>query len=213
MDTNISVEEIRARIRRSVTRTIWYTFICAFLLLTSNLLFKTVIGRFFPLFLEYEVYVNVVIILGLGYLIINSTSNVIYWIIRGRLDHAIATLFRTITRIAGIATLLAVLTSVFNINPAAALTVGSFTGMVVGFATQTVLGQAVAGMFLTLLRPFKPGDVVTVAGQRGIVKDIGIMHTILVSEDGSNEILIPSSSVITAIIVKVRRPKTEDDFG
>ncbi|MBS7612669.1 mechanosensitive ion channel [Candidatus Bathyarchaeota archaeon] len=169
MGTDISVEEIQARIRRSVTRTIWYTFICAFLLLTSNLLFKTVIGRFFPLFLEYEIYVNVVIILGLGYLIINSTSNVIYWAIRRRLDHAMATLFRTTMRIVGIATLLAVLTSVFNINPATALTIGSFTGMVIGFATQTVLGQAVAGMFLVLLRPFKPGDVITVVGQRGIV--------------------------------------------
>ncbi|MEM2448722.1 MAG: mechanosensitive ion channel, partial [Candidatus Bathyarchaeia archaeon] len=71
----------------------------------------------------------------------------------------------------------------------------------------------IAGMFLVLLRPFKPGDIITVAGQTGVVKDIGIMHTILISEDGSKEILIPSNSVVTAIIVKVRKSKTEDDFG
>lgn len=213
MDTTLSVEETGAKIRKSLSRTIWYILICALLLLTSNLLFKTIVGKFSPILLEYEIYVTVIIILGLGYLIVNSTSNFIYWTIRRRLDHATATLFRTITRIVGIATLLAVLTSVFNINPAAALTIGSFTGMVVGFATQTVLGQAVAGMFLVLLRPFKPGDVITVAGQTGIVKDIGIMHTILVSEDGSKEILIPSNSVVTAIIIKVRKSKTEEEFG
>ncbi len=212
-DTELSAEEIRTRIRRSLSRTIWYLLICAFLLLTSNLLFKTLIGKFFPAFLEYEIYVNVIIVLGLGYLIVSSTSNFIYWTIRRRLDHATASLFRTIARIVGIATLLAVLTSVFNVNPAAALTIGSFTGMVVGFATQTVLGQAVAGMFLVLLRPFKPGDVITVVGQTGVVKDIGIMHTVLISEDGSKEILIPSNSVVTAIIVKARKPRAEDDFG
>ncbi|MEM2238786.1 MAG: mechanosensitive ion channel [Candidatus Bathyarchaeia archaeon] len=213
MDTTLSVEEIKAKIRKSLSRTIWYVLVCALLLLTSNLLFKTVVGKFSPIFLEYEVYVTVIIVLGLGYLIVNSTSNFIYWTIRRRLDHATATLFRTITRIVGIATLLAVLTSVFNINPAAALTIGSFTGMVVGFATQTVLGQAIAGMFLVLLRPFKPGDIITVAGQTGVVKDIGIMHTVLISEDGLKEILIPSNSVVTAIIIKVRASKIEDDFG
>ena len=213
MDTTLSVEEIKAKIRKSLSRTIWYILICALLLLTSNLLFKTVIGKLSPIFLEYEVYVTVIIVLGLGYLIVNSMSNFIYWTIRRRLDHATATLFRTITRIVGIATLLAVLTSVFNINPAAALTIGSFAGMVVGFATQTVLGQAIAGMFLVLLRPFKPGDIITVAGQTGVVKDIGIMHTVLISEDGLKEILIPSNSVVTAIIIKVRASKIEDDFG
>jgi hypothetical protein len=71
-DTDLSVEEIRARIRRSLSRTIWYLLICALLLLTSNLLFKTFIGKFFPAFLEYEIYVNVIIVLGLGYLIISS---------------------------------------------------------------------------------------------------------------------------------------------
>lgn len=213
MNTELSVEEIQTRIRRSLGRTIWYSLICALLLLTSNLLFKTLIGKFLPGFLEYEIYVNVIIIFSIGYLIINSTSNFVYWTIRRRLDHATATLFRTITRIVGVATLLAVLTSVFNVNQAAALTIGSFTGMVVGFATQTVLGQAVAGMFLVLLRPFKPGDKITVVGQTGVVKDIGIMHTILISEDGSNEILIPSNSVVTAIIIKARKPKVEDDFG
>lgn len=211
MGVESSKEDIRIKIRKNLTRTIWYLLICALLLAVSNLLFKTIIRSFFPVLLEYETYINVIIILGLGYVIVNSMSNFIYWSIRRRLDHATATLFRTITRIVGIATLLVVLTSVFNVNPAAALTIGSFAGMVVGFATQTVLGQAVAGMFLVLLRPFKPGDTITVAGQTGIVKDIGIMHTILTSEDGSSEILIPSNSIITAIIVKRRKVKTEED--
>jgi len=35
----------------------------------------------------------------------------------------------------------------------------------------------------------------------------------LVSDDGSKEILILSNSAVTAIIVKARKPKTEDDVG
>jgi small conductance mechanosensitive channel len=37
---------------------------------------------------------------------------------------------------------------------AAAAALGGFIGLVKGFATQQVLGQAVAGTFLLLARPF-----------------------------------------------------------
>jgi small-conductance mechanosensitive channel len=38
---------------------------------------------------------------------------------------------------------------------AAGVALGGFIGLVVGFASQQVLGQAVAGLFLLIARPFK----------------------------------------------------------
>jgi len=55
---------------------------------------------------------------------------------------------------------------------------------VVGFATQTVLTHAVAGTFLAVSRPFKCGDLMTVAKQTGTVIGIRIMHTVLESREG-----------------------------
>ncbi|MFB0567253.1 MAG: mechanosensitive ion channel domain-containing protein [Candidatus Bathyarchaeia archaeon] len=76
------------------------------------------------------------------------------------------------------------------------------SGLVVGFATQTVLTHAVAGIFLVISRPFKHGDMVTLSGQTGFVKEIKLMHTILRTKDGKKEILIPSGTIIGATIVK-----------
>jgi len=39
---------------------------------------------------------------------------------------------------------------------------GSFIGLFVGFATQQVLGQAIAGLFILLARSFKIGNVVII---------------------------------------------------
>ena len=92
------------------------------------------------------------------------------------------------------------LSSVFNVNPAAALTVGSFSGLVVGFATQTILSHLVAGVFLLLSRPFKHGDTITISGKTGVVKEITLMHLVLETEE--DEILIPSGSVVMQTVQK-----------
>jgi hypothetical protein len=87
--------------------------------------------------------------------------------------------------------------------------VGSFGGLVVGFATQTILSNVVAGVFILLTRPFIYGDLITVSGQTGLVKEIKLMHLVLESEDGKKDILIPSGSVVTQIIQKIKSTKTQ----
>jgi small-conductance mechanosensitive channel len=157
----------------------------------------------------YRLYIQAGLILLMGYLIVNSTSNIVYIYMNNIADHNTAATMKTITKVSGTAVLLSVLSTIFNVNPAAALTVGSFGGLVVGFATQRILSNVVAGVFLLLSRPFTYGDVITVLGQKGIVKEIRLMHLVIESEDKQKKILIPSGSVVTEIIEKV---KTEDSI-
>lgn len=152
--------------------------------------------------LSYENYILALVFLILGYKVVSAFSHFIYWSARRVSDHPTAASLRSITRIVGIAVLISILTSIFNLNPSAAITLGSFTGLVVGFATQTVLNHAVAGVFLMFSRPFKVGDRVMIGGNKGIVEDITIMHTVIRSEDGSQLIMIPSGSIVSSIIVK-----------
>lgn len=112
-----------------------------------------------------------------------------YYGIRKYADRSTAAAARTIIKIAGVAVLLSLLTSIFGTSASSALTVGSFSGLVVGFATQIVLTHAVAGIFIAISRPFRIGDTVTIAGKTGVVKEIRLMHTTLVSQDGNQEIL------------------------
>jgi hypothetical protein len=150
----------------------------------------------------YLKYIQAGLIFVFGYLAVNAASGMVYSYFRQATEHATAATLRTITRIAGIAVLLSLMTSIFNVDAAAALTVGSFGGLVIGFATQTILTHVVAGIFLLMSRPFTYGDVITVAKQTGTVKEIKIMHVILETEDGLQDILIPSGSIVTQIIQK-----------
>ncbi len=51
------------------------------------------------------------------------------------------------------------------------------TGVAIGMAWSGLLANLAAGVFMIVLRPFKAGDVVTVAGVTGIVHSIGLFVT------------------------------------
>ena len=63
----------------------------------------------------------------------------------------------------------------------AALLAGA--GLAVGAAWSGLLGNFAAGAFMLVLRPFKVGDVVTVAGVNGTVRELGLFGTTIVTPD------------------------------
>jgi potassium-dependent mechanosensitive channel len=79
------------------------------------------------------------------------------------------------------------------------LTIFAFAGgalaIGLGFGTQTMLKNLVSGLILLFERPFRVGDVLDVAGQKGTVTSIGLRASILQLFDGT-ETLIPNSSLL-----------------
>ena len=63
----------------------------------------------------------------------------------------------------------------------AALIAGA--GLAIGAAWSGLLGNFAAGAFMLVLRPFKVGDFVAVAGITGTVRELGIFGTTLVTGD------------------------------
>lgn len=64
----------------------------------------------------------------------------------------------------------------------AALLAGA--GVAIGLAWSGLLAHFAAGAFLIVLRPFKVGDFVTVAGVSGTVREVGLFSTTLDTPDG-----------------------------
>jgi small-conductance mechanosensitive channel len=79
------------------------------------------------------------------------------------------------------------------------LTVFAFAGgalaIGVGFGTQTLLKNFISGIIILFERPFRVGDVLDVAGNRGKVTGIGIRSSVLELWDNT-EILIPNSALL-----------------
>jgi small conductance mechanosensitive channel len=73
-------------------------------------------------------------------------------------------------------------------------------GLAVGFALQGSLGNLAAGVMILFFRPFHVNDSVEVAGQAGVVKEIGVFATILVTAD-NRKVIVPNSAITGASIV------------
>jgi len=68
------------------------------------------------------------------------------------------------------------------------------TGFIVGFAFQESLGNLAAGMMIVLNQPFKIGDFIDAGGHMGVVKEINMMATTIVSPD-NKKIVLPNRGV------------------
>lgn len=156
---------------------------------------------------DYAVYVYIIVLLVLGWMIVNAVANMFYAMLKPKYGVSTAVAIRSLIRILGLGALLAGIAGGVA-GGAAGVALGGFIGLVVGFATQQVLGQAIAGMFILLARPFKINDVVDVAGETEVrVKDISALFTVVTRKDGL-EVLIPSTMIIGQKIVIRERSKT-----
>ena len=150
----------------------------------------------------YKRFLSLAVVVVFGCLAIGSGSRWIY-LAAGRWASAdTAAALRIVFRIAGGGVLMATVVSTLTGSATAALTIGSFAGLVVGYATQTVTGNAVAGLFLLFLRPVKIGDRVTIGGHTGEILIITMMHAVIRTEE--QDVLIPTSSVANSVMVRHR---------
>lgn len=156
---------------------------------------------------KYSTYVNIGVTLLFGYLIVRSFANLIYWSLRARYGHPEASAVRSIITIVGIGALLAAIAGGVA-GGASGVALGGFIGIVIGFASQQVLGQAVAGVFLLLSRPFKIGDYVTLASETGTVENVSSLFTIVKKDDGTT-VLIPNNSIIGNKIYLLKKPQPQ----
>ena len=70
-------------------------------------------------------------------------------------------------------------------------------GLAIGFALQGSLANFAAGVMIIVLRPFRSGDFVEVAGISGVVLDVQIFATTLKTGD-NKKIIVPNGSIRAA---------------
>ncbi len=155
---------------------------------------------------DYAVYVYIIVLLVLGWMVVGAIATLFYVMLAPKYGVSTAAAVRSMVKILGLGGLLAGIAGGVA-GGAAGVALGGFIGLVVGFAVQQVLGQAVAGMFLLLARPFKIGDVIDVAGEAEVrVKDVATMFTVVERKDGV-EVLIPSGAIVgQKIVLRQRAP-------
>lgn len=88
---------------------------------------------------------------------------------------------------------------ILSIDTSGLLVAGGFVGIVIGFASQSIVGNFISGIFLMIERPIKIGDQVNIDSKLGFVEDIKIISTIIRTYDGLY-IRLPNETVFTTSI-------------
>lgn len=150
---------------------------------------------------EFLSYVQVAQFVLIGYFVMEIISNSAFSLVTAsRLSNQTAKSVRSLIRILASIIIAAIVISFLSQNPALAAGVATLTGVVIGFAAQNVIGNMIAGMYLTIARPFKIEDRVTILGNTGMVTDIGLLYSGLVLETGDT-VLVPNSLLMTTSII------------
>lgn len=92
--------------------------------------------------------------------------------------------------------------SVFGISVASFAAILAAAGFAVGLALQGTLGNFSAGAMLLIFRPFKVGDVVSVAGTTGKVVEIDLFTTQFDTPD-NRRIIIPNGAIFGSTIENI----------
>src|SRR5881296_1084471 len=178
---------------RSLLKTLTIMIIAvAVLLIASSFIAQLIEPRYGP-------YLKVVVAATIGYFVVNSLANVFYRLSYDALKKN-AEIIRILIRIIGAIIVISIIISFLSEDPIIAASIGTITAIVIGFASQNVLGNLISGLYLAITRPFRIGDKVTVFGNTGVIFDIGLLYSKLRTDDG-DIILAPNTSMVSTTII------------
>jgi small conductance mechanosensitive channel len=97
---------------------------------------------------------------------------------------------------------LAVLQGIFGVAPTSLIAVLGAAGLAIGLALKDSLSNVAAGVMLVTLKPFRVGNIVTIAGETGKVESVSIFQTVLRGADNQT-IVLPNSLITTDSIINL----------
>ncbi|MGC8583674.1 MAG: mechanosensitive ion channel domain-containing protein [Thermoproteus sp.] len=190
----LPASEVAKRTGAAIARVVVYVVIYVIISAVVHYLMSSLLPQYNIQVQSYEGYVQILLALLFGYYIVSGVAEFFYWSMRAKYDHSVAASVRNVVRIIGIGAMLASIAGAVG-GGAAGVALGGFLGIVIGFASQQVLGQAVAGLFLLIARPFKIKDSVNLVGEDGVVEDVSTLFTTVIKSDGT-KVLIPNNAII-----------------
>lgn len=173
---------------------------------TLQMLKETPVSEWLPqLVKQYLVPLGIkiavaVIVLIIGRWIIKLAKN---WMAKGLISkHGDPTLHKFFSNLISVVLnfiLIVMIISILGINTSSLVALLASAGLAVGMALSGTLQNFAGGVIIILFRPFKVGDFISAQGQEGIVKEIQIFNTIVLSTD-NKVIHIPNGILSTGVM-------------
>lgn len=111
------------------------------------------------------------------------------------IDATLARFFGSVVLFAGMGAVLVAALSAMSVNLAFLASIVAALMLALGFALQGTLGDVASGVLLVMFRPYKVGDEVEVSGEKGVVVQLSLFTTKLVTRDNI-ELVIGNSDAL-----------------
>ncbi|HWU54038.1 MAG TPA: mechanosensitive ion channel domain-containing protein [Rhizomicrobium sp.] len=92
----------------------------------------------------------------------------------------------------------------FGVQTTSLIALLGAAGLAVGLALQGTLSNVASGVMLLFLRPFRVFDKIKIADTTGMVREIGLFRTEIVTDNG-NFVSIPNSTIFSGTIINLSR--------
>ena len=90
--------------------------------------------------------------------------------------------------------------------------VSVFVGVIISLGSSTAIGNLVAGLVITYMRPFKIGDRISILGNTGFVVEKNLM-VVRIKTHKNEYITFPNLQVLSASIINYNTSSDEDEEG
>ena len=119
---------------------------------------------------------------------------------RAHVDSTLSGFLRNVSYAAMMVLVLVTALTSIGVPPTSMLAVLGAAGLAVGLALKDSLSNIASGVMLIMLRPFRDGDSVQIAGLEGTVEEVRIFQTRMRTAD-NRLIILPNSMITTAPII------------
>lgn len=150
-----------------------------------------------PFVVEYGLdLIGAIVILVVGWIVANWVQKRVQKMGQKseKLDETLTTIFAKTAKVVIMVVVLIAVLQQFGVQTASLLAVVGAAGLAIGLAWQGTLSDIAAGIMILIMRPFKIGDAVEVAGTTGVIDEIGLVLTSMHTFDNV-AMFIPNSDI------------------
>jgi small conductance mechanosensitive channel len=149
-----------------------------------------------------------ILVLIVGRWIIKLVKN---WMARGLMSkHGDPTVHKFLSNLISVVLnfiLIIMIISILGVNTSSLVALLASAGLAVGMALSGTLQNFAGGVIIILFRPFRVGDFISAQGQEGVVKEIQIFNTIILTMD-NKVIHIPNGILSTGVMTIYTKEET-----
>lgn len=141
-----------------------------------------------------------IILYIIGTWIINRLAGVLRRILRSKgFDNSLQTFLISVLRTTFLLLLFLAIVGLLGVPITGFAAILAGAGLAIGAALNGSLGNLAGGVMIMIYKPFKVGDIIDAQGQAGVVQEIGIFNTVILTPDNKT-VILPNGGLSTGVI-------------